>query len=116
MVSVRACAWCEVHVVFQEIKLVKASKSTTPVDPNRVSAYHETMLSQSSILEQGLAAGFGRVVEEAAIACGRTMGQGERKAGQPQAGLTMEGEHDWVLQHKVGALMLAIIISGRAEG
>lgn len=38
------------------------------------------------------------------------------KADQPQAGLTMEGEHDWVLQHKVGSLMLAIIVSGRAEG
>jgi len=32
------------------------------------------------------------------------------------AGLTKEGEHDWVLQVKVGSLPMAIIIAGRGEG
>jgi len=32
------------------------------------------------------------------------------------AGLTKEGEHDWVLQTKVGTLAIAIILIGRGEG
>ena len=32
------------------------------------------------------------------------------------AGLTKEGEHDWVLQTKFGALAIAIILIGRGEG
>ncbi len=38
------------------------------------------------------------------------------KADSPAPGLTKEGEHDWVLQRKIGSLPLAIIVSGRAEG
>jgi hypothetical protein len=32
------------------------------------------------------------------------------------AGFTKEGEHDWVLQTKVGGLSMAIILIGRGEG
>lgn len=32
------------------------------------------------------------------------------------AGFTKEGEHDWILQTKVGALPMAIILIGRGEG
>jgi len=32
------------------------------------------------------------------------------------AGFTKEGEHDWVLQTKVGSLPIAIILIGRGEG
>jgi hypothetical protein len=38
------------------------------------------------------------------------------KADQPQVGFAKEGEHDWVLQKKLGNLTLAIILIGRAEG
>ena len=32
------------------------------------------------------------------------------------AGFAKEGEHDWVLQVKVGSLSMAIILIGRGEG
>jgi hypothetical protein len=38
------------------------------------------------------------------------------KSDQFQPGLVKEGEHDWVLQRKVGNLPVCIILVGRAEG
>ncbi len=61
---------------------------------------------------------FGPLMEAARQASGTThpLVLSMWKADQPQPGFAKEGEHDWVLQRKIGSLPIAIILIGRAEG